>query len=108
MDSNVSSANIEIAAGKWSASEAVKDADSRLEFEKILVYHQNNWAGLGSITTQIISPKNTQDYWKLISSVVEKSDDDKLHAKSVQLILHKGSGLDGVITSSLIYLGRTC
>ena len=50
-------------------------------------YHQNNRAGLGSITTQKIPPKNTQDYRKLISSVVEKSDDDKLHAKSVQLSL---------------------
>ena len=37
MNSNVSSANIEINADKWSASEAVEDAESRLEFEKILV-----------------------------------------------------------------------
>ena len=31
-DSNVLSANIEITAGKWSASEAVEDAETRLEF----------------------------------------------------------------------------
>ena len=73
----------------------------------MLSYHQNNRAGLRSITTQKIPPKNTQTYWKLISSVVEKSDDDKLHAKSVQLSF-QGSELDGLITSSLIYLGRTC
>ena len=42
LDSNVSSANIEIIAGKWIASEAVEDAESRLEFEEILGYHQNN------------------------------------------------------------------
>ena len=34
MDSNVSSANIEVTAGKWSAPEAVEDAESRLEFKK--------------------------------------------------------------------------
>ena len=68
------SANIEITAGKWSGSEAVKEAESRLEFEKILRYCQNNPAGLRSITTQKIPPKNTQDYQKLVSSVVEKSD----------------------------------
>ena len=70
LDSNVSSANIEITAGKWNASEAVKGAESRLEFEKILGCHQKNQAGVGSITTQKIPPKNTQDYWKLISSAV--------------------------------------
>ena len=85
LDSNISSANIEVTAGKWSAPEAVEDAESRLEFEKILAYHRNNWAGLGSITTQKIQPRNTQDYCKLTSSVFEKSDDDKLHANSVQL-----------------------
>ena len=71
-------ANIEITAGKWSASEAVKDAESRLKFARILCYHQNIWARVRSITTQKISPKNTQDYRKLISY---------LHAKSVQLSL---------------------
>ena len=85
LDSNVSSANIEVTAGKWSAPEAVEDAESRLEFEKSLVYHRNNWAGLGSIITQKIPPRNTQDYCKLTSSVFEKSDDDKLNANSVQL-----------------------
>ena len=34
LDSNVSSANIEVTGGKWSASEEVEDAESRLEFEK--------------------------------------------------------------------------
>ena len=86
MDSNVS-AKIEVTAGKWRASEAIEDAKSRLEFVKDLGYHQNNRAGLGSITTQKIPPKNTQDYRKLLSSVVEKSEDDKLHAKLVQLSL---------------------
>ena len=87
MDSNISSANVEITAGKWSPSEALKDAESRLAFEKVLGYHQNNRAGLRSITTQKIPPKNTQHYQKLISSVVEKSDDDKLYVKSLQLRL---------------------
>ena len=36
LDSNVSSAIIEVTPGKWSASEAVEDAESRLEFEKNL------------------------------------------------------------------------
>ena len=86
LDSNVSSAKIEVTAGKWSASE-MTGAESRLECKKIFGYHQNNRTGLGPITTQKIPPKNTQDYWKLIFSVVEKSDDGKLHAKSVQLSL---------------------
>ena len=37
LDSNVSSANIEVTGGKWSASEEVEDAESRLEFEKCWV-----------------------------------------------------------------------
>ena len=77
LDSNVSAAITEITAGKCCASEAVKDAESRLEFEKILGYHKNNRA----ITTQKIRPKNT------LSSVVENSDDDKLHTEPVQLNL---------------------
>ena len=41
---SLDSANIEITAGKWSGSEAVKDAQSRLEFEKILRYcQQSSW-----------------------------------------------------------------
>ena len=52
------SANIEVIASKWSASEAVEDSESRLEFEKKkLGNHQNNRAGLGSITTQKIPTK---------------------------------------------------
>ena len=34
LDPNVSSAKIEVTAGKWSASEAIELAESRLEFEK--------------------------------------------------------------------------
>ena len=75
MDSSVSSAITEITAGKWNASEAVKDAESRLEFEKILGYYKNNGAEFGSITTQKIRPNET------LSSVVENSDDDKLHTE---------------------------
>ena len=88
MDSNVL-ANIEITAGKWSASEAVKDAENRLEFEKTLGYHQKSRLGLGSITIQKIPPKNTQDYPKLMCSMIEKSDNHKLHAKFVQLSSHR-------------------
>ena len=99
-------ASIEITGGKWSASEAIKDAESGLEFLKILGYHQNNWVRLGFITTQKIPPKNTQDYGKLTSCVVEKSDYNKLHAKSVQL------SLQGQWTRWCDYikfdLGRTC
>ena len=77
LDSNVSSAIIEVTAGKWSASEAVEDAESRLEFEKILGYHQNNQNGLGSNTTQKNPTKTMQDYRKLIFSVVKKSGNEK-------------------------------
>ena len=60
---------------------------SILEFEKILYYQQNNRTELGSITTQNSPPKHLQDYCKLISSVVERPEDGKLHEKSVQLSL---------------------
>ena len=82
MDQHVS-ANIEIITSKWSAFKAV----SILEFEKILDYQQNNRTELGSITTQNSPPKHLQDYCKLISSVVERPEDGKLHEKSVQLSL---------------------
>ena len=48
---------IRIRIGKWSASEEVENAEGWLEFEKILGYHHNNWAELGSIATQKIRQK---------------------------------------------------
>ena len=84
------SANIEVIASKWSASEAVEDSESRLEFEKKnLVTIRITELDLDLLQLRKFQQKNTQDYWKLIPSVVEKSDYDKFHAKSVQLSLQK-------------------
>ena len=61
MESDGSSANIEITLGKWNVSEAVEDAERELTRIRKMSYHQNNQAGLESITTH----KDSTRYQKL-------------------------------------------
>ena len=52
----------------------VVTAESRLEFQKLLGYHQTNIAGLGSFHQPEIPHKDSRAYRKLISSVLKEAN----------------------------------
>ena len=56
-DEAISSSNFSLETGSWDVAEAVTAAESRLEFQKVLGYHQTNRAGFGSIHIPGIPPK---------------------------------------------------
>ena len=61
---------------------------SRLEFQKVIGYHQTSRAGFGSFKSPSILCRNSQEYRRLISDLVSEVDENAYHAKSVQLHLH--------------------
>ena len=79
--------NREFSAFKTEVAETVVTAESRLEFQKLLGYHQTNRAGFGSFHQPEIPCKDSHAYRKLISSVLKEEDEDLFRAKAVQLHL---------------------
>ena len=86
-DKIVAESNVKLKSGNWDVSKSVKAAEETLEFKKILGYHQTNRAGFGSLSIPEIPPKRSHEYRKLVSSIVEESDDNQRQAKAVQLSL---------------------
>ena len=66
-DDLVSGSNIKLKCGKFDVSNKVYEAESALEFQKILGYHQTSTAGFGSIRIPEIPPKRTHEYRKTYS-----------------------------------------
>ena len=62
-------------------------AESRLEFQKLLGYHQTNRAGFGSFHQPEIPKKLSHSYRTLVSSTIHEEDEEKFKAKAVQLHL---------------------
>ena len=83
----VSGTSIDLKSGKWKVSDAVREAESTLEFKKIIGYHQSNRAGFGSKSTPEVPPKRSYAYRKLHSSIVQETDKQKLQAKAALLSL---------------------
>ena len=48
--------------GEWKVEDVVKQGEDKIEFEKVLGYHQHNCAGLGSMKQTEVPPKQTHDY----------------------------------------------
>ena len=84
-DTKIPESSSHLKCGFWDVSEAVVDAESRLEFQKVMGYHQSSRAGFGSIIRPSIPAKNSQEYRKLISDLVCEVDENAYQAKSVQL-----------------------
>ena len=63
------------------------DAESRLEFNKILGYHQSHRAGFGALSIPEVPPKQSHEYRKLLSTLVSEEDEASYQAKAVQLTL---------------------
>ena len=79
---------LDLKSGKWKVSDAVREAESTLEFKKIIGYHQANRAGFRSKSTPEVPPKRSSAYRKLLSSIVQETDKQMVQAKAAQLSLH--------------------
>ena len=86
-DKQISKSASQLKCGFWDVAEAVVDAESRLEFQKVIGYHQTSRAGFGSFKSPSIPRRNSHEYRRLISDLVGEVDENAYHAKSVQLHL---------------------
>ena len=86
-DKQISGSASQLKCGFWGVAEAVVDAESRLEFQKVIGYHQTSRAGFGSFKSPSIPRRNSHEYRRLISDLVGEVDENAYHAKSVQLHL---------------------
>ena len=84
-DKQISKSASQLKCGFWDVAEAVVDAESRLEFQKVIGYHQTSRAGFGSFKSQSIPCRNSHEYRRL--DLVGEVDENACHAKSVQLHL---------------------
>ena len=65
--------------------EVKKQGEDKIEFEKVLGYHQHNHAGLDFIKQTEVPPKQTHNYRKLVSDKVHDLEEERYLAKAVQL-----------------------
>ena len=84
-DSVIAQSNISLKAGRWHVESSVESAENKLEFNKILGYHQTHRAGFGSLSIPEVPPKHSHAYRRLLSSLVNEFEEEKYHAKAVQL-----------------------
>ena len=84
-DKCISDSDINLKCGSWEVANEVIKAEEMLKFKEIMGYHQTNRAGLGSFSTPEVPPKRSHEYRKLISSLIEESDENRFEAKAVQL-----------------------
>ena len=64
-------------------TEAVADAESRLEFQKVIGSHQTSRVGFGPFKASSIPRGNSHKYRRLISDLVCEVDETTCQAKSV-------------------------
>ena len=76
LDHPVNTSVPHLKVGEWKVEDVVKQGGDKIEFEKVLGYHQHNRAGLGSIKQTKVPPKQTHDL-----------EEERYFAKGVQLPL---------------------
>ena len=86
-DKQISESASQLKCGFWNVAEAVVDPESRLEFQKVIGYHQTSRAGFESFKSPFIPRRNSHEYRSLISDLVGEVNEHAYHAKSVQLHL---------------------
>ena len=70
--------------GEWKVEDVVKQGEDKIEFEKVLGYHQHNHVGLGFSKQTEVPPEQAHDYRKLVS--------DKVHYLELSVIYLSKSG----------------
>ena len=86
-DKEISESASQLKCGFWNVTEVVVDAESRLEFQKVIEYHQTSRAGFGSFKSPSIPRRNSHKSRRLISDLVGEVDENAYEAKSAQLHL---------------------
>ena len=86
-DPSVSQNCPEVNAGRWSASDSVKLAESELAFRDIMGYQQQGRSGFGAFKKKSRPPKGTHAYRKLLSDISSQIDSEESFAKAAQLHL---------------------
>ena len=86
-DPLVNSSVPKLKVGRWIVEDAVRQGEEKIEFERVLGYHQLNRAGLGSVKHSPLPAKNTHAYRKLVSDKVSDLEEEQHLAKAVQLSL---------------------
>ena len=86
-DKQISESASQLRCGFWDVAKAVVDAESRPEFQKVIGYHQTSTAGFGSFKSPSIPRRNSHEYRRLISDLVDEVDENAYYAKSIQLRL---------------------
>ena len=71
----------------WDVTEAAVDAESRLEFQKVIGYHRTSSTGFGSFKSPYIPCRNSHEYRRLISELVGEVFESGYQTKSVQVHL---------------------
>ena len=69
-DKQISESASQLKCGFWDVAEAVVDAESRLEFQKVIGYHQTSRAGFGSFKSLSIHPRKSHEYRRPISNLL--------------------------------------
>ena len=86
-DKQISESTSQLKCGFWDVTEAVVDAKSRLEFQKVIGYHQTSRVGFRSFKSSSIPRRNSHEYRRLISDLVCEVDESAYQTKSAQLHL---------------------
>ena len=84
-DKQISESVSQLKCDSWDAAEAVVDAESRLEFQKVIGNHQTSRASFGSLKSPSIPRRNSLEYRKHVSDLVGEVDENAYYAKHVQL-----------------------
>ena len=71
--------------GFWDVTEAVLDAESRLQFQKVIGYYQTSRACYRSFKSPSIPHRNSHDYRRFISDLVHEVYENAYQDKSVHL-----------------------
>ena len=94
-DKQISKSDSQLKCGVWNVAEAVVDAESRLEFEKVIGYRQTSRAGFGSFKSPSIPRRNSHEYRRLILDLVGEVDEMHIMLNLWSSIC-RATGLNGV------------
>ena len=88
-DKQISESSSQLKCGFWDVTETFVDAECRLEFHKVMGYHETSRVGFGSFKSPSIPRRNSHKYRRLIFDLVSEVDENAYQAKSIQLQLLK-------------------
>ena len=75
-DKEISESASKSKCGFWDVAQTVLDTESRLEFQKVIGYHQTSRAGFGSFKYPSIHRRNSHNYRRLVSDLVGEVDEN--------------------------------